>query len=87
VAKGRGAKCPHCGRLTFHDNGSISACSSCNAVGWSWRKGVSQVGSGRGNTCPNCANMTLHKVAILESGQPIRRCGTCDYSLIEPAPQ
>ena len=84
MAKGKGAKCPHCGKQTFHDNGSVSECSTCHAVGWSWREGVSHVGKGRGNCCPNCNNLTLHSVAALESGQSIRRCGTCDYSLIEP---
>ena len=81
----RGAWCPHCGGYTFHDTGSLSKCSECGAVGWSWRKGVSEVGRGKGNKCPNCANQTLHSVGDLPSGQAIRRCGTCDYSLIEPA--
>ena len=81
---GRGNKCPHCGKLTFHDNGSVHECNKCGAVGWSWRHGVSEVGKGKGKKCPNCWDQTLHHVADLE-GRPIRRCGTCDYSLIEPA--
>jgi ribosomal protein L37AE/L43A len=85
MAKGKGAACPNCGKQTFHDNGSVSECSSCGAVGWSWRKGVSRVGKGRGNRCPNCDNLTLHRVIALTTGQGIRRCGTCDYSLVEPA--
>jgi uncharacterized Zn finger protein len=87
MSKGRGSTCPHCGRLTFHHNGSLSRCSRCGAVGWSWRDGVSRVGKGKGNKCPNCANQTLHEVDRLETGQPIRRCGVCDYCLIEPVPQ
>lgn len=80
----KGAKCPHCGEFTFHDNGSISECSSCHAIGWSWKKGVSNTGSGKGNECPNCENQTLHAVAEMSSGYKIRRCGVCDYSFIEP---
>jgi len=87
MSKGRGSTCPNCGRLTFHHNGSVSRCSKCGAVGWSWRAGVSKTGKGRGNRCPNSENLTLHHVDTLETGQPIRRCGTCDYSLIEPAPE
>lgn len=79
-----GASCPHCGSKTFHDNGSVSVCKTCSAVGWSWRKEVSHTGKGRGNKCPNCEKQTLHKVGVLGAGQVIRRCGTCDYSLIAP---
>ncbi len=80
----KGAKCPHCGEFTFHDNGSVSECSNCHAIGWSWKKGVSNTGSGKGNECPNCGNQTLHAVADTSEGNVIRRCGICDYSLIEP---
>lgn len=85
----RGAECPHCGESTFHDKGSLSVCSSCNAVGWSWQKTVQRVGRGKGNRCPNCGNQTLHRVGEARSPKgkyvhPIRRCGVCDYSLIEP---
>lgn len=85
MRRGRGFTCPHCGKRTFHDNGSVNVCSSCGAVGWSWLKGVSRVGKGRGNKCPNCNNLTLHHVLSLQNGQGLRRCGICDYSLIEPA--
>lgn len=81
----KGAWCPHCGKHTFHDKGSLNECSSCQAVGWSWQKGVSKVGKGRGNKCPNCESLTLHVAGNLNSGQEIRRCGTCDYSLIGPS--
>ncbi len=81
----KGATCPNCGEMTFHDNGSISECSQCHAVGWSWRKGISETGRGPGNTCPNCDKLTLHDVGKLKGGQTIRRCGTCDYSLIAPS--
>jgi hypothetical protein len=80
----KGSLCPYCNKKTFHDSGSLSTCSVCGAVGWSWRKEVSKVGKGKGNKCPNCANQTLHSVGSLSSGQIVRRCGTCDYSLIEP---
>lgn len=83
----KGAWCPNCSESTFHDQGSLSICSSCHAVGWSWQKAVKQVGQGKGNKCPNCSNQTLHKVGEAKSSNGshvIRRCGKCDYSLIEP---
>ncbi len=85
----KGSECPHCGKQTFHDKGSLNECSSCHAVGWSWQKAVKGVGKGKGNKCPNCENQTLHKVGEARSPKgmfvhTIRRCGTCDYSLIEP---
>ena len=85
----KGSECPHCRKLTFHDKGGVSACSSCQAVGWSWQKAVKGVGKGKGNKCPNCGNQTLHRVGEAKSPKgkyvhTIRRCGTCDYSLIEP---
>lgn len=85
----KGAICPHCGESTFHDSGSLSTCSSCYAVGWSWQKEVKGVGKGKGNKCPNFDNQTLHKVGEARSPKGryvhvIRRCGICDYSLIEP---
>jgi hypothetical protein len=86
MAKGRGSKCPGCGRLTFHDKGSFDECSNCEYIGWSWKKGVSNVGKGKGNRCPNCGNQTLHKILTLPGGQSVRRCRVCDYSGIEPTP-
>lgn len=83
---GRGNKCPHCDSLTFKDNGSLHQCNRCGSVGWSWKHGISEVGKGRGKRCPNCDNMTLHNVGNLQTGQKIRRCAKCDYSLIEPKP-
>jgi len=80
----KGAECPHCGEQAFHDAGSYRQCSKCGAIGWSWKQGVENVGSGKGNRCPNCNNQTLHQIVSLAGGQTIRRCGTCDYSLIEP---
>jgi hypothetical protein len=79
-----GATCPHCENKTFHDNGRICECSACGAVGWSWKKGVTNTGSGKGKQCPNCNNHTLHQVGRLAKGNSIRRCGIYDYSLIEP---
>ncbi len=86
----KGAWCPHCNDSTFHDKGSLSVCSSCQAVGWSWQKAVEGMGKGKGNKCPNCGNQTLHRVGEAKSPKgkyvhAIRRCGLCDYSLIEPA--
>lgn len=85
----KGSECPHCGNLSFHDKGALSTCSSCQAVGWSWQKAVKRVGKGKGNKCPNCGNQTLHQVGEARSPKgkyvhAIRRCGICDYSLIEP---
>lgn len=81
---GKGAKCPHCGKQTFHDKGSYRNCSSCNYVGWSWQQKVSGVGKGKGNYCPNCGNQTLHKIVTLSGGNNVRRCGICDFSGVEP---
>ena len=84
MAKGKGATCPHCNEQTFHDKNSHSVCSSCGYVGWSWQKAVLGVGKGRGNKCPNCEWLTLHQITTLNTGQVVRRCGTCDFSGIEP---
>lgn len=73
-------------KLTFHGDGSVYQCNRCGAVGWSWKQGVSEVGKGRGKRCPNCEKLTMHQVAELQTKQKIRRCGTCDFSLIEPVP-
>src|SRR5207247_8394356 len=43
MAKGKGSECPNCGKLSFHDNGALSTCRSCQAVGWSWHKAVKKV--------------------------------------------
>jgi Zn ribbon nucleic-acid-binding protein len=83
----RGSKCPGCQQLTFFDQGSYDECSKCGYIGWSWKKGVANVGKGKGNMCPNCSNQTLHKVKELPTGLSIRRCGICDFSAIEPAPR
>jgi hypothetical protein len=80
----RGSRCPGCSKLTFFDKGSYDECSRCGFIGWSWRKGVSKVGSGKGITCPNCENQTLHDIKTLEGGRLLRRCGICDYSALEP---
>lgn len=80
-----GKTCPGCSRRTFFDEGSYDECSKCGYIGWSWQKGVSGVGKGKGNACPNCDKQTLHAVKELKGGQSIRRCGTCDYSAIEPS--
>lgn len=74
--------CPSCRRVSFRDSGGVSRCWQCNAVGWNWPK--MKKGSGRGKCCIYCGKMTLHIAGELESGQTIRRCGTCNYSLIEP---
>jgi hypothetical protein len=47
------------------------------------------MGKGKGSKCPNCENQTLHRVGEARSPKGkyvhgIRRCGVCDYSLIEP---
>lgn len=81
----KGAECPFCHSLTFHDEGSYRRCSNCEYVGWSWQQSVSAVGSGKGNICPNCSNSTLHHILTLQGGIKIRRCSICDFSGIEPA--
>jgi uncharacterized Zn finger protein len=85
MAKGKGAKCPHCGKLQFHDQNSHRQCSNCGYIGWSWRQAVGGVGKGKGNYCANCGNQTLHKIVELPGGMAVRRCGVCDFSGIEPA--
>ena len=80
----KGEECPHCSVQTFHKEGSFRRCSSCGAIGWSWQHGVTETGKGKGNKCPNCDNQTLHEIVKLSGGEAVRRCGTCDYSLIEP---
>ncbi len=87
MARGKGSKCPHCGELTFHDEGSVRCCSTCSYVGWAWKQPVKQVGRGKGNKCPNCDNQTLHAVHELGDGRMIRRCGICDFSGLDPAPE
>lgn len=82
--RGKGSKCPICGKQTFHDKGSFDECSRCGFIGWSWKKGVSSVGKGKGYKCPNCTNQTFHEVKVLDNDHLIRRCGTCDYSGIVP---
>ena len=83
-----GKKCPHCGNQTFHNQGSVHICSSCNYIGWQWRQSVVAMGKGKGgkgNKCPNCGNQTLHAVVSLPDDSKLRRCGTCDFSGIEPS--
>lgn len=75
-----GSTCPSCNQRTFYDNGSVKQCTQCNATGWGWNKGI-EPGQGRGQKCTNCAKMTLHAVANL-GNYTIRRCSTCDYSLV-----
>ena len=89
MAKGKGSTCPHpqCGRQTFHDNDSFRQCSTCGYIGWSWQQPVRGVGKGRGNKCPNCEWLTLHEIVRLPTGHIVRRCGTCDFSGIEPVSQ
>ena len=86
MAGRKGQECPHCGKLTFHNDRGIHQCSRCGAVGWSWQHQPADVGKGSGKRCPNCKNHTLHWVAELESHNNVRRCRTCNYTLIEPPP-
>ena len=69
MAKGRGKKCPFCGRLKMQVDSSKSfrQCSGCGFVGWRITAPV-KPGSGMGYTCPNCKEFqtTLS-----------RQCGRC----------
>ena len=78
-----GEKCPHCGKQTFHDEGSHRKCSSCGCIGWGWQHPVKNVGKGKGNKCQTCGNQTLHVIAEFASHQ-VRRCGMCNFTCIEP---
>lgn len=79
---GKGSACPICTKQTYHEQGSYRECSTCGCVGWGWNQPVANVGKGKGNSCPNCGNQTLHKI-LTKAGIDIRRCGICDYSVVE----
>jgi uncharacterized Zn finger protein len=87
MPKGKGASCPSCNKQTFHEEGSYRKCSDCGFIGWGWHQQVKEMGKGKGWKCPNCSNQTLHKIITLGNGDIVRRCGTCDFSAIEPAQQ
>ena len=82
----KGQKCPNpkCEKQTFMDKGGVLECTRCAAIGWGWNKPVKARGKGKGNKCPNCEVQTLHRITDVQ-GAEIRRCSTCDYSLIIPA--
>ena len=86
MAKGRGSKCPNCGRLMYRDKGSYLECTECSYIGWGFSQPVSDVGKGRGNECPNCSRLTLHAIVTLPTHQVVRRCSTCSYTGIEAPP-
>jgi len=81
----KGQKCPNpkCGKQTFVNKGGFLRCTKCAAIGWGWNKPVKDPGKGKGNKCPNCEVQTLHRITDV-LGAEIRRCATCDYSLIIP---
>jgi hypothetical protein len=82
----KGAKCPHCGRNNFGDQGSYQKCSACGFIGWSFSHPIEKVGKGRGKACTWCGKLTLHDVVTLPKGEIVRRCATCNYVAIDPAP-
>lgn len=43
--------------------------------------------AGEGQQCPNCNNQTLQAVHELGDGRMIRRCGICDFSGLDLAPE
>ena len=79
-----GKTCPHCDQRTWHDAGSHRECSHCGYIGWSWNQKVNEVGSGTGAKCPNCAKRTLHEIHQTHWQLTVRRCGTCNFTAIEP---
>lgn len=78
-----GSQCPHCEQKTFYNEGAVSQCTKCGTTGWGWNRAVNP-GSGKGFKCPNCEWNTLHQVVELNKNHAVRRCSTCDYSLVVP---
>ena len=80
----RGNKCPFCGTLTLHidGSGSFRKCSDCKFVGW-WLTDPVSPGKGKGYTCVNCHRSTLHSLAEV-AGVEMLRCSFCLYSGIRP---
>lgn len=79
-----GSKCPYCEKSTYYVQGPVSQCSKCGTTGWGWNREVKKGKSGKGFTCPNCDKQTLHQVANVGNSHAVRRCATCDYSLVVP---
>jgi DNA-directed RNA polymerase subunit RPC12/RpoP len=84
MAGRKGKECPHCGKKTFHNTGSLHECSRCGVMGWTWQHGIDRMGQGVGMKCPNCEWKTLHSAGEIAKGRLVRRCGTCNYTLIAP---
>jgi hypothetical protein len=82
----KGKKCPHCGRSQLKYEGSYDGCAACGFVGWYFSHHVAKVGKGRGKTCAWCGHLTLHDIVALPHGEVVRRCATCNYVAIDPAP-
>lgn len=79
-----GSECPYCSKKTYYDRGSVSQCTKCGTTGWGWNRAVNP-GSGKGFKCPNCEHFTLHQVMDIGKLHAVRRCSTCDYSIVVPA--
>lgn len=79
-----GSECPNCKQRTFFNEGPVSQCSKCGTTGWGWNRSV-KPGSGKGYICPHCDKQTLHQVIDIGDKHALRRCATCDYSLVVPS--
>lgn len=86
MAKGKGKKCPHCGANKMKDQGSHDECAACGFIGWAFSHPIKNVGKGRGKSCWWCGSLTLHDIATLPHGEVVRRCATCNFVAVDPAP-
>lgn len=86
MPRGRGQKCPECGRLTFytpHSTTGACTCTNCGAQGW--HATASPRGAGRGEECKICSNNTYRVVATLSSGGRMKHCSICGATtLVSP---
>lgn len=77
----RGARCPSCGELTFHQNGAVNVCSNCEAVGWVGQ--IGRPGGGRGGTCSVCGKSSQRKVHSI-GGVDLYHCYGCEATYLYP---
>jgi ribosomal protein L37AE/L43A len=56
----KGQICPSCGNQTFHEDGPIYKCSTCDGIGWLRRPG--SPGAGKGTECGYCGKSTLREI-------------------------
>jgi hypothetical protein len=80
---GRGARCPNCGRLTFHDEGPVSVCSDSNCAAVGWHANPGPPGSGRLNKCERCGKNGVRNMRTI-SGVTLRHCYECVTTFVVP---